>query len=86
MTNAEVRLADNINNTSAKKEYCLCEIMNNPDEIIVDVVRGLSSVMQYDKRERKFLIQAKDEVKIFDEQRCPFCKMEIAALNTYFVI
>ena len=83
MKNHTSCITESPNANGSKDRYCQCEVMNNPSELIVEVAKGAGSVMQYDKLKRKFFIHAKDETKEFNQDRCPFCKQEIATLCLY---
>ncbi len=63
-----------------KQQYCECEMMNRKKEVLAEVYRAGDVLLQYHKRQRKFLFHSEGDVTELNHQRCPWCKTEIAPL------
>jgi hypothetical protein len=82
MQKQEPNVSENSNGRSAKNQYCECEMMNRKSEVVAEVYRAGEFLLQYHKRERKFLLHehSAGDVTELNLQHCPWCQCEIADL------
>jgi hypothetical protein len=70
-------ISENLDIISVETQYCQCEKMNNPDEIVVELARSAGALFQYNKQKNKFLLHSRGRVHEFDADLCFWCNYKI---------
>ena len=72
-------ISENLDIISVETQYCQCEKMNNPDEIVVELARSAGALFEYHKRKRRLLLHSQGRIYEFAPAACFWCNLEIFA-------